>query len=68
MAIVVVELHNSWKWIVSTKMHLNYNWIVMSCSIYKVSCNSCNLFDSTHNVEIQWVAIHHCNSKTNLEG
>jgi len=25
MVVVVVEWHNSWKWIVSTKLQLNYN-------------------------------------------
>jgi hypothetical protein len=64
MAIVIVGLHNSWKWVVSTKMQLSYNWIAMNYSIYRVSCNSCNLFDNIHNVEIWWVASHHYNSKT----
>jgi hypothetical protein len=30
--------------------------------------NSCNLSNTTHNVEIQWVASGHCNSKIKLQG
>jgi len=53
MDIVVMELHNSWKWMVLAKLQL---------------CNSCNLFDSTHNVRIKWVANGHRNSKIELQG
>jgi hypothetical protein len=54
MIIVVVKLDSNWKWVDLIKIQL-------SCTIYMVGCNSCNLFDNTHNVEIRWVATMSCN-------
>jgi hypothetical protein len=57
-------LHSSWKGVVATKLQLNCNELHHMSSNF---CNSCNLFDSTHDVEILWVANGHCNSKIELQ-
>jgi hypothetical protein len=52
--LVALELHNSYSYIVVTKLHKLHTNIVpyiVSC----VFCNSCNSFDNTHDVEICWV-------------
>jgi hypothetical protein len=49
--LVALELHNSYSYIVVTKLHKLHTNIVpyiVSC----VFCNSCNSFDNTHDVEI----------------
>jgi hypothetical protein len=61
MVVVIGELHSSWKGVVVTKLQL-------SCTIYMMSCNSCNLSYSTHNIQILWVANVRCNSKIKLQG
>jgi hypothetical protein len=50
MVVVVVELHSSSKWVVSTYFQLSYNELHYIYSELQF-CNSCNLFDNTHNVE-----------------
>jgi len=71
MVIIIGELHSSWKKVVAIlKLQLNYNWVATSCTIYTMSCNSynsCNFSNSTHTIEIWWIAIGHCNSKTELQ-
>ncbi len=65
--VVITKLHNSWKWVVLVELQLNCNElhrIYDELQLY----NSCNLFNSIHNVKIQWIASGHYNSKTELQG
>jgi len=64
MVIVVVELQSSWKWMFWQKLQLTCNWIAMNYN----SCNSWNLFDNIHSIEIWWIKSGHCNSKIELQG
>jgi hypothetical protein len=49
MGVIMMELHSSWKWVVSIELQLKCNELHR---IYKELqlCNSCNLFVNIHNV------------------
>jgi hypothetical protein len=49
MGVIIMELHNSWKWIVLNELQLNYNELHYIYGEFQL-CNSCNLFINTHDV------------------
>ncbi len=57
---VLMELNNTWKWVVLAKLQLSCNvlhYIYGELQLY----NSCNLSFSIHGVYIQWVGSVLCN-------
>jgi hypothetical protein len=49
MGVIIMELHNSWKWVVLIELQLSYN--ELHCIYGELQLyNSCNLFISTHGV------------------